>query len=813
MIISYLGKPVFKKDEVDKTPINLIPNVQIKEFIPIQTLFKRIKEDKQLLKFTEAVRSGKRLKQEAEGYIAGGQFHYRANDPKNIKQLSGLLLFDIDKYKLDKVDDLREKGQVIPLNGQPEFLGLIERLKKWKYTYAVHTSFTEGNLSLYVKIPPIRERYVQYYTAINNELYDLFAVVSDPSSQNPAFAKRISADPNIYVNEKAKEWTKLPKPPPIALKTYHPEMSDDNFQHCLDQIKARYIDICPHYEDWVSVMLGIAEEYGMDGIEAFRLITSKHHELKLNESQVDYKYKNACQVTVGASGPKNTIKTFYYLAQKSGIDLISDTTRNIRDACLKQVLNKNNNIRQKKNEVLKELAKNNIKLPSDPKEKHRFEDKLATYLTMKPIMFGEMVTTNNKQQDVENYLSMFNPCRNALNGELLVNGVYIPEDQVYIGGKIATESFVNSLISDCNILYNSVNMDKPTKLHLSSDKVPEIHPIKSFLTRKKAEVEEVTTGHIDKILASVHVNTMDMEKSDFLKSLLRKWLLSLMSFKNYEKCVMIPVLTGGQRLNKTKFFEYLLPEELRMNHFARSTFDRSDNFNRLKADRLIILDDELKSSSKTDVKLLKDLTSENVFQHRRLYSERHITLARTPSYCGTSNEEEIICDLTGNRRLVVILVKMIDFELYSQVNKDLLFLELEKEYDEKGPECFYMDEVELEKLKYYSEDSINHDRLYYFLQSCMQPLPEGNLKGAVYSDVFTRASQTSNLKFTRKEFNLVLAALNIRVDARQSGKVLVGLDQQGHARYIATDHNSRKQIVRAEFFNELSTCNGKWLQK
>ncbi len=818
MLVSYLGAPVWKKDEVEKTPKNLIPNFRIKDYISIDSLFDRIKNDKDLLRFTEDVRAGKRVKQEAEGYIAAGEFSYRANDPKNLKQLSGILLIDIDKFKIKEINALEEKGQSLPLNALPEFEGLIERLKAWPFTYAVHKSFTPGNLSLYIKIPPIRERYEDYFRAVNNELFNKFAVVADPSARNPAFAKRINGDPDIFINKKAKEWTKIPKPAPVALRAFHPEISDDNFQHCLDQIKRLQIDICPDYDDWVQVMLAIAEEYNEQGLEAFLMISNTHENLKENERSLTSKYKNACKVTASKSGKKSTIKTFYYFCKKAGLEIVSDKTFEIRKACLKQFSNPYLSVTKKRDKVLKDLERKHIEIPQKKEERIRFDGLLSSYLSMTPDKFGELVTTNNKQRDVENYISSFSPCRNSLNGELLINGTYVHEDQLYLGGEPLLETMTNSLVSDCNILFDMVGADKLVKTYLKSSKIPEIHPVKSFIERKKQEVNEVTTGHIDNVVDSITINTSNAEKSKFLKSLLRKWILSLGQWKYYEKVVMIPVLTGAGNINKSRFFEHLLPEELRFAHYTKGNLEKSDNFNRFKADKLIINDDEFKCSSKKDVKTLKELTSENFFNHRPLYMERHLTLQRSPSYCGTSNEREILNDLTGNRRIVPIPVKWIDFEKFDAVDKAALFLEIEKENDEWVAEpglerSYFMSRDEAAQLKEYSEESMNHDALYYLLEANLIQFPEGSKKGAVYADVFARCYQTSKLKFSKKEFTLTLEALGVRIDKRQTGQVYVGLAEDGRGKWVKTSNLSRKSIVRAEFFNELHLLNGKWKQE
>jgi len=56
--------------------------------------------------------------------------------------------------------------------------------------------------------------------------------------------------------------------------------------------------------------------------------------------------------------------------------------------------------------------------------------------------------------------------------------------------------------------------------------------------------------------------------------------------------------------------------------------------------------------------------------------------------CGTSNEEDVLNDLEGNRRIIPVNVKSIDFDRYDKIDKNQLFMELLDCYEQD--EKFFM---------------------------------------------------------------------------------------------------------------------------
>ena len=126
---------------------------------------------------------------------------------------------------------------------------------------------------------------------------------------------------------------------------------------------------------------------------------------------------------------------------------------------------------------------------------------------------------------------------------------------------------------------------------------------------------------------------------------------------------------------KTEFFRRLLPDGIKR-YYAESKLDAGKDDDILMCQKLIVMDDEMGGKSKQDEKRLKELTSKSVFSLRAPYGRHNEDFKRLAILCGTSNDTEIINDPTGNTRIIPIQVNKIDFDAYNAIDKDELFMEI-----------------------------------------------------------------------------------------------------------------------------------------
>jgi len=147
---------------------------------------------------------------------------------------------------------------------------------------------------------------------------------------------------------------------------------------------------------------------------------------------------------------------------------------------------------------------------------------------------------------------------------------------------------------------------------------------------------------------------------------------------------------------KTNFFRNLLPPELSV-YYGESKLDRGKDDEILMTQKLILCDDEFSGKSKKDAEKLKDLLSKQWFNVRPAYARRNEDLLRIAVLCGTSNANDVLNDLEGNRRIIPLDVKSINWEKYKEVDKTMLFMELYNLYIE-NPDGFMLDENDIASL-------------------------------------------------------------------------------------------------------------------
>ena len=111
----------------------------------------------------------------------------------------------------------------------------------------------------------------------------------------------------------------------------------------------------------------------------------------------------------------------------------------------------------------------------------------------------------------------------------------------------------------------------------------------------------------------------------------------------------------------------------------------------------------MSGKSRVDEKRVKNLSSKSTFSLRVPYGTHNEDFSRLAILCGTANETDIITDRTGNTRYLVVNVDSINHAAYNEIDKDELFMELYRIYQDEGPECWYLTQDENDVLVESSE--------------------------------------------------------------------------------------------------------------
>lgn len=274
----------------------------------------------------------------------------------------------------------------------------------------------------------------------------------------------------------------------------------------------------------------------------------------------------------------------------------------------------------------------------------------------------EVMRTGNIVIDIKMFLNKsYKFRRNVISRNIEVDGVLLDDkllNTIFVGVKTHIGKTTKDLVQ--SIIF--------------SDYVLEYNPFAELLNHYVANYPKNATGHIKKVITSIHTDTPNSE------IFIKKWLVSIIASINGKHSPLMLVLCGGQNTGKTEWFRRLLPDSL-LKYYAESKLDLGKDDEILMTKKLIIMDDEMGGKSKTEEKKLKEMTSKQTFSIRAPYGRISEDLTRLAVLCGTANDEELLSDPTGNRRILPVRVLSINHDLYNSVNKDLLFFECWLEYE------------------------------------------------------------------------------------------------------------------------------------
>ena len=143
-------------------------------------------------------------------------------------------------------------------------------------------------------------------------------------------------------------------------------------------------------------------------------------------------------------------------------------------------------------------------------------------------------------------------------------------------------------------------------------------------------------------------------------SLFRRWFLSMVAHwmgvdKDHGNNTA-PILIGKQAYRKSTFCRILLPPELRQFFTDSLDLRTKQEAERCLTRFLLINIDEFDQLSEQQFAFVKHLFQKPNVAMRRMYSQTIAQQRRYTSFIGTSNQEEILRDPTGNRRYLCVRV-------------------------------------------------------------------------------------------------------------------------------------------------------------
>ena len=212
----------------------------------------------------------------------------------NIKEENGVICIDIDC-------DIHDQQ--------------IHDIQNDVHTLCVHRSFGGDGICVFIKIK--KNAFLECFHALADYFYNTYGLSIDQSCKNVNRFRYISFDPEIYVNQDSKTWLKIKsiKHEPKR-KDLNYIYSDDDFDHVLQQVKDKRIDLTEDsYDKYMRIGFSLASKFGESGRNKFHLIC---------EQSTKYNYRNCdTQYTkcIKSNNSGVTISTLYYYAKEAGLSI------------------------------------------------------------------------------------------------------------------------------------------------------------------------------------------------------------------------------------------------------------------------------------------------------------------------------------------------------------------------------------------------------------------------------------------------------------------------------------------------------------
>lgn len=261
---------------------------------------------------------------------------------------------------------------------------------------------------------------------------------------------------------------------------------------------------------------------------------------------------------------------------------------------------------------------------------------------------------------IENYLNK----RYSFHYNVLTNRTFIKEKKD-TNFKLLDGYKINSIKRELNNTKIPCSQSDIKSL-LESDYVPKFNPFTDYFDNLPKWDEQ--TDYIQQL-----IDTVDTTNQEDFAWAFKKWLVAMVACAIEDEITnqAILIFTGAQGIGKTTWMGKLVPATLKEYFYSGTIQPNNKDNNLLLSERLIINLDELASFNKKQIELFKEMITKGVVSERRAYGHFTENYVRRASFVGSSNHNEILMDVTGNRRFLCFEAKV--FRRDFHINMDLVY--------------------------------------------------------------------------------------------------------------------------------------------
>ncbi|WP_299676516.1 VapE domain-containing protein [uncultured Tenacibaculum sp.] len=303
---------------------------------------------------------------------------------------------------------------------------------------------------------------------------------------------------------------------------------------------------------------------------------------------------------------------------------------------------------------------------------------------------------------------------------------------------------------------------------LESDFVKKFNPIKDYFNNLPEWDDFDYIGEL-----SYTIKTTDDE---LFRWAFKKWLVSFVGCAIDEETTnhSVLILTGKQGSGKTTWLMNLLPKKLKTYGYSGNIKPGNKDSNLLLSEKILINIDELASYNKAQVEAYKELITKDKITERRAYGYFSENFIRRASFVGSSNHNEILMDVTGNRRFLVFETVDIDYKI--QVDLDKVYSQAVSLYRSGFKHYFDLDDIKRIELnnEKYKQTSLEEEYIEKFFSVPLSTTDENT--------VFMNATEV--IEYLQRNTNLNISFNPVRIGKLLKAKGFQSIKKKGLKKFI-----------------------------
>ena len=371
-----------------------------------------------------------------------------------------------------------------------------------------------------------------------------------------------------------------------------------------------------------------------------------------------------------------------------------------------------------------------------------------------------------------------------------------------------TDKDINTMVCNC-VEETQVNISVTEMwTALKSDRVPSVHPIREWLNTlppytpdqpdwidwlaQQVRVRDSASSGVEEFRSSGVTSEQAQsatEPSELLTSgscadalwrtCFKKWFVAMVASWMHDEVVnhTALVLVGRQGIFKTTWLEHLIPPALRAYSSKMPLNGQISKDDRLRLCENAMLNiDELDAISGREMNIVKSLLTSTDVNERAAYGRLKERRMRLASFCASTNNREVLTDITGNRRWLPFEVENIQNPFHITLPYERIYAQA-KALIEGETYMYWFDLEDIEQLEKHNEDFRAQENEEQLLPILFDIPAEGKGEFMTTAEISDRLVSHGGIKkpMTTRQLGVVMGKMGFqKAQVRISGTCVRG---------------------------------------